>query len=173
MEFYKKIELEIKDIKGYEGLYKVDNFGNVYSLPRKTTKGGKLKQQINKRNYCRVVLCKNNIAKAFSVHRLVAQAFIPNPQNFPQVNHKDENPRNNCVSNLEWCTAKYNCNYGTGIQRNSAARRGVPLSEERKRKISESEKGKKGVIHTEAARKKMSEAAKKYWNKWRAEHGKI
>lgn len=51
MEFYKNIELEIKDVKGYEGLYKVDNLGNVYSLPRKTTKGGMLKQQINKRSY--------------------------------------------------------------------------------------------------------------------------
>ena len=72
------------------------------------------------------------------VHRLVAQAFIPNPNNLPQVNHKDENPLNNCVwvnedgsinydkSNLEWCTAKYNTNYGTCIKRRSEKQKGVP-----------------------------------------------
>jgi hypothetical protein len=56
------------------------------------------------------------------VHRLVAKAFIPNPNNFAQVNHKDENTLNNCVDNLEWCNSKYNCNYGTGIQRRTKSK---------------------------------------------------
>lgn len=67
--------------------------------------------------YKQVVLYKNKEHKTVAVHRLVAEAFIPNPDNLPQVNHKDENPSNNNVSNLEWCTCKYNVNYGTATDR--------------------------------------------------------
>jgi len=70
-----------------------------------------LKKGKNKRLY--VSLSKNNIQKMFLVYRLVAEAFINNPDDFPQINHKDCNPSNNCVDNLEWCTAKYNINYET------------------------------------------------------------
>lgn len=59
------------------------------------------------------MLCKNGKTKRFSVHRLVAQAFIPNPNNLPIINHKDENPSKNIVDNLEWCDYEYNNNYGT------------------------------------------------------------
>lgn len=67
--------------------------------------------------YCRVHLCKNGKAKWYSVHKLVAQTFIPNPLHLPEVNHKDENKLNNNVNNLEWCDSKYNTNYGTRNKR--------------------------------------------------------
>ena len=104
-----------KDIKGYEGLYQVSNKGNVRSLHY-----GKIKQlSIVKRSngYLMVSLWNKMKRKHYLVHRLVAEAFIPNPNNYPQVNHKDENPINNSVDNLEWCTSKYNNNYGTRNQR--------------------------------------------------------
>lgn len=98
-----------KDIEGYEDLYQVSNMGRVRSLRRNII----LRQGI-RNGYERVVLSTNNIPKKYSVHRLVAHAFIPNPDNLPQVNHKDENRTNNCADNLEWCTQEYNINYGTG-----------------------------------------------------------
>ena len=172
---YEKIPNELKSLKqwvcGYEGLYEVDVYGNVYSIPRNTTKGGKLKPQ-KAHGYYRVALTKNGKTKCYFVHRLVAEAFIPNPENLSQVNHKDECKTNNFVGNLEWCTAIYNVRYGTGIQRQSESRKGVPLSEERKRKISESEKGKKMPPISEETRKKLSEAAIRQWRKWREDHEK-
>ena len=100
-----------KDIEGCEDLYQVSNMGRVRSLRRNII----LKSKIERNSYERVRLSTNNIPKDYSVHRLVANAFIPNPDNLPQVNHKDENKTNNCVANLEWCDGKYNINYGTGI----------------------------------------------------------
>lgn len=101
-----------KPVVGYEGHYQVSNFGRVKSI-----KFGKeiiLKQHINiKGGYYYVCLLKNGKHKNYYVHRLVAQAFIPNPDNLPEVNHKDECKTNNVVSNLEWCDRKYNHNYGT------------------------------------------------------------
>ena len=88
--------------------YSVNSLGEVFN--NKT--GRKLKPSVNK-GYCIVYLYNKNGRKSFLVHRLVAKAFIPNESNFPEVNHKDENPQNNRVENLEWCTPKYNCNYGT------------------------------------------------------------
>ena len=115
----------------YEGLYKVSNLGRILSLgnggTHKTSKI--LKTRKNKYGYLQVQLCKNGIRKTFQVHRLVAQTFIPNPENLPEVNHIDENKENNFVflnedgtvnkekSNLEWSTHKNNCNHGTRIQR--------------------------------------------------------
>lgn len=93
-----------KDIKGFKGLYKVSNLGNVYSF--KIEK--KMKLHIPEKGYQTVNLFKNKKYKSFKVHRLVAQAFIPNPENKPQVNHIDHNRLNNVASNLEWCTAKEN-----------------------------------------------------------------
>ena len=112
-----------KDIPNYEGTYKINNFGeirryNTYSTyDKRIPKYHNIKAHIGKSGYYRVVLNKNNKAKNYLVHRLVAQAFIPNPNNLPQINHKDENKGNNSVNNLEWCTLKYNCNYGTRTQR--------------------------------------------------------
>ena len=96
-------------ISGYED-YSVSNFGNVVS--RKFNNDRILKQRIDRDGYKRVHLSNNGIAKYLFVHRLVAQAFIPNPDNLPQVNHIDEDKANNRVDNLEWCDAKYNNNYG-------------------------------------------------------------
>lgn len=106
---------EWKNIIGFENLYQISSLGRVKSLGNGKTWKKKekiIKQVINKDNYCYIMLYKEGKRKNYKVHRLVAQAFLPNPQNLPQVNHKDENPSNNCVDNLEWCTAKYNCNYG-------------------------------------------------------------
>lgn len=101
-----------KDIKGYEGLYRVSNFGNVKSLNyRHKNEERLLKLNVNKNGYCFVNLHIKGTAKNVLVHRLVAEAFIENPLNFPLVNHKDENKTNNNVENLEWCTQKYNLNY--------------------------------------------------------------
>lgn len=96
-----------KDVKGYEGLYQISNLGNIKSNTNIKSK------RINKQGYLTTQLCKNNKKRSKRINRLVAEAFIPNPNNFPQVNHKDENKLNNEVSNLEWCTEKYNTNYGT------------------------------------------------------------
>lgn len=103
-----------KDISGYEGIYEVSDLGRVRSLvQRNRWKPGILKPQKHRYGYLYVNLCKDGKVKGMKVHRLVAQAFIPNPNNLPQVNHKDENPQNNAASNLEWCSARYNINYGT------------------------------------------------------------
>lgn len=102
---------EWRDVPGYEGLYMVSNMGEVKSIFYH--KGIILKSSAIKSGHSGVTLCKNGIRTRLSVHRIIAEAFIPNPDNLPQVNHKDENPRNNCVENLEWCTVKYNANYGT------------------------------------------------------------
>ncbi len=102
-----------KDIKGYEGIYQVSNTGKIKSIKRNII----LKNIIHHYGYLIVQLNKNGVGKDFSVHRLVAGAFIPNTDNLPQVNHKDENKLNNNVENLEWCTAGYNTNYGTRNKR--------------------------------------------------------
>lgn len=96
-----------KDIDGYDGMYKISNLGNVYSLYTKKI----LSQGTRKDGYKYVILNKNGKKKYKTIHRLVAEAFICNPCNLPCVNHKDENPSNNNVDNLEWCTWKYNATY--------------------------------------------------------------
>ena len=94
-----------KDIKSYEGIYQISNYGRVKG------KNGIRKTPINSSGYKIVKLCKNGKIKFYSVHKLVANAFIPNPLNLPIINHKDENKQNNFVENLEWCTQKYNSRY--------------------------------------------------------------
>ena len=120
-----------KDVKDYEGLYQISNYGRVKRLSKQkrnyninTKKYDTIilpdkivTPQLNQYGYYRIGLTKNGKRKCHSVHKLVAQAFIPNPENKPQINHKDENKQNNYVENLEWCTAKYNINYGTRNKR--------------------------------------------------------
>lgn len=109
-------------IEGYEDLYQVSNLGRVKSLGNdKTRKERILKPFTNKQGYQQVSLCKDGKVKILYVHRLVAMAFIPNTNNYAEVNHIDENPSNNHISNLEWCDRKYNCNYGTRNEKVSKA----------------------------------------------------
>lgn len=117
-------EREWKNIAGYEGKYIISNDGLVVSLPRKVSrtgirgdvfrKGKMLKPHLRGRNnlkYLCVTLSDNGISKAYSVHRLVAQAFLENPNNFEEVNHIDKNTFNNRLDNLEWCDRQYNNAY--------------------------------------------------------------
>lgn len=111
-----------KDIKGYEGIYQVSNLGKVKSLTRNSlnnsnTKDRLLKQGVTKKGYASVTLCKDKVRRTYRVHRLVAEAFIPNHENKPQVNHIDEDKTNNRDDNLEWMTNKENRNHGTAIKR--------------------------------------------------------
>ena len=116
------------DIRDYEGYYQVSNYGNVRSLDRvikektgktQTLKGRILKQRINPGGYHYIELGKNGTKATFAVHQLVAQAFIPNPDSKPTVNHIDGNKLNNSVANLEWSTYSENLKhaYKTGLRR--------------------------------------------------------
>ena len=120
---------EWRDILGFEGAYQISNLGRVRSLDRDIyymnhgtlavlhKKGMILKQTPDADGYLRVgVICEGR-SKNFGVHRLVAQAFIPNPENLPCVNHKDYDKTNNCVNNLEWCTVEYNNKYSNNEER--------------------------------------------------------
>ncbi len=106
------------------GLYQVSNLGKIKRIDRSIEKV--LKPGTQKRGYLYVNLCKDGKASTCRVHRLVAETFIPNPDNLPQVNHKDENKANNDYLNLEWCNEKYNMNYGTRNLRASKSR-GTPI----------------------------------------------
>ena len=126
MEENQLIIEEFKDIEGYENYYQISNCGRVKSVERKVfRKNGTLYSQkeqyikltINKNGYYYVTLRKNNKIKTFLVHRIVAKAFIPNPNKLPQVNHINENKLDNKICNLEWCDNLYNENYGTGKTR--------------------------------------------------------
>lgn len=129
-----------KDIPGYEGYYQASDLGQVKSLDRIVTeKGtrGAVKQYTERiifptisQDYFYYTLSKNGIAKRYRAHIIIAKMFVPNPFHYPEVNHKDENKRNNEATNLEWCTNIYNINYGTGIRRRSKSQKGsIRLSE--------------------------------------------
>lgn len=107
-----------QDIEGYEGYYKVSNYGRVKNAERKVWNGRgyyTIKETVKSpslnRGYLQIKLSKNNTDKMYLVHRLVADTFISNFSNFPCINHKDENKENNRVENLEWCTVEYNNRY--------------------------------------------------------------
>lgn len=111
----------MKDIKGYEGLYAITSCGKVWSY-----KSQKFLKPASVNGYLRVGLSKNNVREFYLIHRLVAEAYIPNPEGKPQVNHKDENKTHNYINNLEWATSKENCNYGTRNKR-SVKERSMPV----------------------------------------------
>lgn len=109
-----------KDIEGYEGLYQISNLGRVKSLGNGKSNNSKekiLKCGKSKQGYIFVSLSKKGKKKNYLIHRLVAQAFIDNPDNLPEVNHINEDKTNNCVDNLEYCNRTYNINYGTRTEK--------------------------------------------------------
>ena len=125
----------VYDDEIYEGLYKVSNWGKILNLNYRRTGRAKLMNTgETKGGYLQVTLCKNKEYKKCYVHRLVAETFLENPENLPQVNHKDEDKTNNFVflnedgsvdkekSNLEWKSPKGNCNHGTRNERSAKAR---------------------------------------------------
>ena len=131
-----------RDVRGYEGLYQVSNLGNVKHLsyvqdcmsvnnvhyvrvkPEHLLKPAPMRKK-NGVGYLGVSLHKFGKQRTVAVHRMVAEAFIPNSENKPQVNHKDENKWNNTVTNLEWCDCSYNVNYGSANRRRSLTMTGV------------------------------------------------
>lgn len=128
-----------KDIKEYEGLYQISNLGNVKSLDHMRKNGtneymqkGKILKPQKSNNYLFVKLSKEGKTKQFFVHRLVASFFLPNELNYKEINHKDENPQNNKYNNLEWCSHKYNINYGTGNSRRSKSEKHTRLQKKLK-----------------------------------------
>ena len=115
-----------KDIEGYEGLYQVSSWGRVRSLDRyvsakcggsRLVKGIIIKEYDNGLGYKLVHLCKDNKPKYAYVHRLVAAAFVANPEGYDEINHIDEDKGNNVPENLEWCSHKYNMNYGNRMEK--------------------------------------------------------
>lgn len=161
-----------KDIDGYVGFYQVSNFGRVKSVSRvcgtkqkQYTCKEKLLSQSLCKGYYKVTLYKDGISKQFRVNRLVAITFIPNPNNLPIVNHIDENPKNNRIDNLEWCTIKYNTLYGDAVDKIRKSRVGKHASKDTKERMSIAHLGNKngmyGKKHTSEAKALISKNRKR------------
>jgi hypothetical protein len=160
-----------KDIPNYEGLYQASNLGRIKSLDRVLKGKGKnqfgstfdmikkgriLKQQITKKGYLKAYLIKDGKSKTFASHRIIALTFIPNPDNYKFINHKDENKVNNRVDNLEWCTQSYNINYGTRNKKVSEKLKNIIKSKEWCENISKGKKGKIMSIEYREIQRKVS-----------------
>lgn len=153
-----------KKIKDFED-YLIYEDGRVWSTKtNKFIKGGKNKED----GYCFVGLCSKGVLKNKYRHRLVAEAFIQNPNNYKCINHKDENKQNNNVENLEWCTAKYNNNYGERLQKISIKTKGTKRSEEDKQKLKDIWKEKINEGYKPNTSKKVDQYSKdgKFIKRW-------
>ena len=130
-----------RPVKGFEGLYEVSSLARVRSLDRQITKqhntgtyylynvrGKMMNPEKAANGYLVVKIYKEGKTYHKLVHRLVAEAFVPNPDNLPEVNHKDEDKTNNLPSNLEWCDHKYNLNYGT-VKQKISSKNGKPIEQ--------------------------------------------
>lgn len=156
-------------IEGFEGLYEVSTFGRVKALERLVMNNGGLQRKHERilkastsSRHSQVILCKDGKTYPRLVHRLVAQAFIPNPDNKPVVDHIDTNPSNNRVENLRWVTTQENCQNPLTRLHGSQAKMGHPywgrpLTEEERNKISQANKGRRW---TEEQKKRLSDAHK-------------
>ena len=123
-----------KFIPGYEGKYQVSNKGRVKNVAT----GKILTPDLSNKGYYRVKLYNNGVKKRFQLHRLVAIVFVPNPNNYPIVNHKDLNPKNCCADNLEWCDYRYNNSYDNAYNKRVEARKKngtYTVTEETRKKI--------------------------------------
>lgn len=121
---------EWREMSGYEGLYWVSNLGRIWAIPRKGTSGGLMKGCPDRKGYIIVTLRKDGVQSSQRLHRKIAETFIPNPEGYKEVNHKDEDKQNNSVENLEWCTTAYNHEYGTRTLRCGRPVRCVETREE-------------------------------------------
>lgn len=119
------------DINGYENEYQISNFGRLKSIKSNMI----MKPMVATNGYLIACLWKNGKQRKFGIHRLVAAAFIPNPNNYKEVNHKDEDKTNNNANNLEWCSHKYNMSFGNVREKISNACKGKTHSEETKEKL--------------------------------------
>lgn len=129
----------MKDVKGYEGYYKVSADGAIISTARQRPDGRIYKEKVlspgkGSAGYLNVTLCKNKVMKCINIHRIVAKNYLPNPENLPEVNHIDGDKHNNAISNLEWCTSQHNIRHGIS--------NGLRTVSDHSRKVS-SENGKK------------------------------
>ena len=125
-----------KDIEGYEGLYQVSTWGRVRSLNyNHTGKTQILRPGVTHWGYLQVAIYKDGEQKSYKVHRLVAAAFLPNPNGLPEINHKDEDKQNNHVDNLELCDRAYNNSYGTHNARMIRSQLNSPTKSKRVRCI--------------------------------------
>lgn len=159
-----------KDIEGFEGRYQISNLGNVKSLRY----GGRnearnLVPKVNNYGYEWVELFANGKRKCLQVHRLVAAAFIPNPNEYPIINHKDENPKNNKVDNLEWCNQKYNTRYSISRhyndpERHNNHRSGMYGSYKRLRRVAQVDKNGNIVKIWDCSRQIEREEHKSQWS---------
>ena len=161
---------EWREIPGYEGLYEVSNMGNVRNVRRNTL----LRLQKTNNGYIQVWLYKNGIRTGLRVHRLVAKAFLLNPENLTEVNHKDEDKTNNNVDNLEWCNRKYNVNYGSRKDKvkDTAIKNGywTGLSKEEYMKEYREKNREKNREYREKNREKTREYNREYYEKNREKH---
>lgn len=151
-----------KDVKGYEGLYQISNLGKVKRLVSVKCKKERFLSitKDRKSGYCRVMLCKNNKTKRFLIHRLIAEHFIPNPENKPCIDHINGVKDDNRIENLRWCTYKENNNYQIAKRNNSESQKKLRLNTDW---VKRNKEAIKKAMQTDEVRRKISLARKRNW----------